>query len=142
MRVWSTWLFTTALLICSSASAEKAPPLPAPALPENYKQVVQDSIAPTLREPESVKFEFRDSPYQMTCKKGVFDKKSAIDIWMIDVWVNAKNGYGGYTGFQAMSVAVFQQDGSLLQQPFTKAGGGAITRFGLCKRARVVENVG
>ena len=110
--------------------------IPAPALPPAYQEMASSYILSTLREPETAKIEFRSEPYQMVCDKGVFRNKERMTIWMVDLWVNGRNGFGGFTGFEGMSVAFYEQDGNLMQQAYTKLGGGAITRFGLCKRDR------
>lgn len=125
-----------ALVVTSPVHAKEKVVLPAPELPSDHQEMVTKQILSILREPESAKFEFRSPPYQMVCDKGVFRNKERVTIWMVDLWVNARNGYGGFTGFEGMSVAFFEQNGGLMQQAYTKLGGGALTRFGLCKRPR------
>lgn len=104
-------------------------------LPENYKEIAEQQIAPTLRDPSTARFEFRSQPYRMTCKRGTLNPRSPTDIWMIDVWVNGTNGFGGYTGFQPWSVAIFLRGEDLMAQPYSAPGGGALTRYKLCKPA-------
>ena len=128
-------LIVSLIAIATPALAKDKIILPAPQLPSDYQQMASTLVLTTLREPETAKVEFRSAPYQMVCGKGVLQNKERIAIWMVDLWVNARNGYGGFTGFQGVSVIFFEQDGNLMQQSYTKLGGGAITRFGLCKKS-------
>lgn len=127
-------LIISLIAIATPALAKEKIILPVPQLPSDYQQMASSLVLTNLREPETAKIEYRSAPYQMICGKGVFQNKERLTIWMVDLWVNARNGYGGFTGFQGMSVAFFEQDGNLMQQSYTKLGGGAITRFGLCKK--------
>jgi len=71
----------------------------------------------------------------MVCRKGVFHNPAPVEIWMIDVWVNAKNAFGGYAGFEGWSVGLVPEpDGTTAWQAYTKLGGGALTEFNLCRR--------
>lgn len=66
----------------------------------------------------------------MFCTKGVFHNVSPDEIWMIDVMVNAKNGYGGYVGFDGWSVAMIPQEAGLVTwQAYIRPGGEAVTEY-------------
>lgn len=72
--------------------------------PDNYKQLVQDTVRANLKDPDSAKFNFGDvKPY-----KAFTDLKdgSAIFHWRTSVEVNAKNAYGGYAGFKTWYVDI------------------------------------
>lgn len=78
---------------------------PPPALPDNWQDIATTLIKQSVRNAETVRIEFREQPYAMTCKKGVFKNSSPIQIVLVNVAVNGENGYGGFTGFQPWSVA-------------------------------------
>ncbi len=64
----------------------------------NYQDTEKDIILRSLRDPESARFNFvalRGSAIQSH-----FLGMEPILVWVSEVQVNAKNGYGGYTGFQ------------------------------------------
>lgn len=104
---------------------------PPPALPDDWQTISTTLIKQSVRNAETVRIEFREQPYVMTCKKGVFKNPKPIQILMVNVAVNGENGFGGFTGFQFWSVAFTPTE----VISYTKADGGAITRFGLCKRS-------
>jgi hypothetical protein len=118
-----------------ASAKKKPPPSPAPALPEDYKVMVEQVIKATVRDPSSATIEYRSEPYKMHCHKEVYRTPARTEVWMVDVWVNGTNAYGGFTGFQPMSATVRDRDGEIYYQAYTKGGGGSLTQFGLCKRS-------
>ncbi len=69
-----------------------------PQPPTNYQDTEKDIILRSLRDPESARFNFialRGSAIQSH-----FLSTEPILVWVSEVQVNAKNGFGGYTGFQ------------------------------------------
>lgn len=93
-------LIALAVVIATPAAGKEKIVIPAPALPPTYQEMARSYILSTLREPETAKIEFRSEPYKMVCDKGVFRNKERMAIWMVDLWVNGRNGYGGFTGLK------------------------------------------
>lgn len=60
-------------------------------LPKDYQQLVIDAIKRNLKDPDSAKFVFDNEPIPAVAFDG---------SWEGEVNVNAKNSYGGYTGYQ------------------------------------------
>ena len=86
------------LLICAgcvsfpqrSPTPEELGPRPA-----DYEAKIKALVLGSLRDPESARFQFEElHPGWTTTKSG------PTGCWMIKVWVNAKNGFGGYAGKQ------------------------------------------
>lgn len=77
-----------------------------PNLPKNWKQLVQNTIARYLKDPDSAKYSFYDNPeYYSFSNSGHFAKSAEFSAQTSPllghaglVFVNAKNSYGGYTG--------------------------------------------
>ncbi|MDU3157624.1 MAG: hypothetical protein E7B34_18535 [Hafnia alvei] len=70
-------------------------------LPENYQQRIKDIVLIALKDPDSAKFHFFDP-------KKSYSASSKHFAYVVPVGVNAKNSYGGYTGFQ-MSYYVYYE---------------------------------
>lgn len=72
------------------------------------KQVVKAWVLQNLKDPDSAKFDWRGEGWNKT-KKG----------WVICGRVNAKNSYGGYTGYQQFRMRVVNgvSDGSWMAPP-------------------------
>jgi hypothetical protein len=69
---------------------------------EGYKETVVSSITFVLKDAESARYEFRE-PYRAWFHvQGIFAGKyrGTIYGYTVPVFVNAKNSYGGYTGFK------------------------------------------
>lgn len=77
-----------------------------PKLPKNWKQLVQNTIARYLKDPDSAKYSFYDNPkFYSFSNSGSFAKSAEFVLPTSPllghaglVFVNAKNSYGGYTG--------------------------------------------
>jgi hypothetical protein len=70
-----------------------------PRPPSNYQETEKQMILDTLKDPDSAKFKFVEKIENTTIQKG-FGSPTPILVWISEVWVNAKNSYGGYTGEQ------------------------------------------
>lgn len=91
----------------SPAAVAKVDPGPRPA---QYREVVQRWLDGRLKDPHSVQDLRIGEPTQ-----GVFFKnlwEGNVGIWRVCFGLNAKNGFGGYTGFRTYS-ATFR-DGRVL----------------------------
>ncbi|PHM22240.1 hypothetical protein [Xenorhabdus ehlersii] len=62
-------------------------------LPANYQEVLKDIIAYTLKDPSSAKYKFHDARLAYT-------PASRNVAYVVPVEINAKNSYGGYTGYK------------------------------------------
>lgn len=96
----------------------------------DYKPMVKGAIERMLRDPDSARFEW-SPPYQITCDKGLYRTKKRWQGWAMDVNVNAKNAFGGYTGFQPYLI-MFESDGVRLEGTVHTSRGPF--RWGLCRR--------
>lgn len=71
--------------------------------PSNYQQIIKQHLAQTLRDPESARIGRFVPPrkYLYIYRLDWEDKQVRYDVsYFACVYVNAKNGYGGYTGWQ------------------------------------------
>lgn len=114
-----------------SVAKDRTPLPPPPEMPSKWRETATMLIKQSVRDAETVRIEFREEPYVMTCKKGIFKNPEPIQIQMVNVHVNGQNAFGGYTGFMPWSVAFTPAE----TISYTKADGGALTRFGLCKKS-------
>jgi hypothetical protein len=53
-----------------------------------------------LKDAESARYQFPDTVEPVTLKAGALSGKQSIHGWRADVMVNARNSFGGYTGWQ------------------------------------------
>ncbi len=72
--------------------------------PSEVQKKVRDHFELTLKDPASADYKFGDL-YKGWCKGPFYSKqKIAWSGWALNVMVNAKNSYGGYTGYEAYTV--------------------------------------
>jgi len=104
-------MVTTAMFVCFLAScgiaynAKRSQMLKTateadygPPPPTNHQDIEMQMIRASLKDPDSAKFEF-GSVTRDVIQSG-FASPTPILVWRTYVRVNAKNSYGGYTGFQ------------------------------------------
>lgn len=70
-------------------------------LPSNYKEQIQQMMESRLKDPDSAKFKFFEP------RKG-FTESTRHFGYVVPVGINAKNSYGGYTGYQAHYFVYYQ----------------------------------
>lgn len=63
--------------------------------PENYKELVADYIRAMLKDPESARFTAWEAPYRCSFEIDLATPGLGYCNYVV---VNAKNGFGGYTG--------------------------------------------
>lgn len=70
-------------------------------LPGDYKEQIKSYLSTRLKDPYSAKYDFIE-PYKGYSQDGQWSSTGgAINFgWIIPVYVNAKNSFGGYTGSQ------------------------------------------
>lgn len=76
------------------ASADYGP------FPDNYQELIKDHVGPQLKDPESARYRFTEPVKGYIRKAPIQGGKPANYGYVATVWVNAKNGFGGYTGEQ------------------------------------------
>lgn len=111
---------------------ELSPDAPFPMKPRDPQAAVQTYFANTLRDPESARYTFGEL-YRAQCNEGLaWGGKVTWWGWAMEVGVNAKNGYGGYTGTQPYTV-VFNG-----MNVFDAHAGGNFGLYGagLCRRVQ------
>ncbi len=84
-------------------------------VPVAYESKVKDALELSLKDPRSAEFKFL-APYKSFLhRQGILVDKSqrgTVYGWSVPVLVNAKNSYGGFTGFERYTF-VFR-DGQLI----------------------------
>lgn len=75
-----------------------------------YQPFVRQQIGTMLRDPQSAIYEFSD-PFKVTCRGRLFRMRERWKGWATQVWVNARNGYGGYAG-RELHYVLFVSDGT------------------------------
>lgn len=126
-----------AIGLSACASVETGPARPAGSLPAEYRASAEQVLASGLRDPRSAIFDHREAPYILTCDRGVFGNQAIADFWAVEVWVNARNGYGGYTGPQPYTVVFIPDEvtGEMTLRAQVGQGGGRMVSYsGICRR--------
>lgn len=67
--------------------------------PQNYEKTIKDLMSVQLKDPYSAQYKF-EAPYKGYANKGLIYGGGRDYGWVVRVWVNAKNSFGGYTGYQ------------------------------------------
>jgi len=96
---------------------------------KSYRPFVQQQIGTMLRDPQSAIYEFGE-PFKVTCRGRLFRMRDRWQGWSTEVWVNARNGYGGYAGrelYYVLFVNNGAQDGIEVHRPMT-------FELGTCRR--------
>jgi hypothetical protein len=92
-------------LAASSKPSDWGPPPPA-----DYKEQIASFFKNHLKDPESARYDFMP-PMRDVIQKG-FASPNVMRAWLTPVKVNAKNSFGGYTGFETYSFA--WKDGKMI----------------------------
>src|SRR5713101_4670986 len=72
--------------------------------PEGYEEPIKAAFNVVLKDPDSAKYQF-GSPYRAYRNNGLaYGGQVTWTGYAMEVWVNAKNSFGGYTGFQPYTV--------------------------------------
>ena len=74
-----------------------------PSPPENHKAVEEKIILSLLKDPGSAQFQWGEVRRDIIPK--AFASPTPKLIWISSVYVNAKNSFGGYTGFKPYEFA-------------------------------------
>ncbi|MCT2529581.1 hypothetical protein N2382_01810 [SAR92 clade bacterium H921] len=83
--------------------------------PSDYKDKIVAYYQMVLKDPESAKYRY-GIPYKAYANEGsAYGGKVSWSGWAVDVEVNAKNSFGGYTGFE--SERVLFQNGEVYKLP-------------------------
>ena len=86
--------------ILKTASAESFGPPP----PANYRSMGEAFFKRVLKDPESAKFDWIGEPRHEAIQPG-FGSPHAVPVWVTPVRINARNSFGGYTGFDLFGLA-------------------------------------
>lgn len=130
-------LMLIATAVSGCATIDAGPARPADPLVNDYRAEAERVIAMALRDPASATYDHRDSPYVLACDSGVFGNSTRAEFWAAEVWVNARNGFGGYTGSQPYTVVFIRDERtgqSRLQAQVGQGGGRMVAYSGICKR--------
>lgn len=96
-------LLSLALLGCASKAltTEEAMAADYGNHPSNYEEIVTDWFYETLKDPDSAKYRFESEPTKAYTRKAPVAGGGISEFgYYIKVLVNAKNSYGGYTGWE------------------------------------------
>lgn len=131
----ATTLTAVSIALTACATTDPTPPVAAQPLIANYRLEAERVISRGLRDPGSAQYDHRDPPYRLECDRGVFTPVKQ-EFWAAEVWVNARNGYGGYTGPQPYTVVFIPETGGgTRMQANVGLGGGRMTAMsGICRR--------
>ncbi|TSA40446.1 MAG: hypothetical protein D4R63_06130 [Methylococcaceae bacterium] len=66
--------------------------------PTNYKEIVQEYMQLSLRDPDSARYRFAAEPKKVNSFTDNSAKENDVFCYEVAVFINAKNGYGGYSG--------------------------------------------
>lgn len=67
--------------------------------PEDFESRTKTYMDGKLKDPSSAKYRFENPPYKAYVRKApIQGGKPFAYGYMVDFWVNARNGFGGYTG--------------------------------------------
>lgn len=69
-------------------------------LPGNYKEQIQTMMEARLKDPDSAKYKFFDP-------RKSFTESTRHFAYVVPVGINAKNSYGGYTGYEMYYFAYY-----------------------------------
>mgnify|MGYP006144292413 FL=1 len=84
--------------------------------PTGYKDKITAYYAYVLKDPESAKYRF-GKPYKAYTNAGLaVGGVVSWSGWAVDVQINARNSYGGYTGFE--SERVLFENGEVYKLPY------------------------
>jgi len=86
--------------VLRSGSTESFGPPP----PADYRATGEAFIKRLLKDPESARFEWLGEPRHEAIQPA-FASPHAMPVWVTPLHVNAKNSFGGYTGFDLFSLA-------------------------------------
>ena len=68
------------------------------ALPANWQALIKKHMRQILKDPDSAQYKFLGEP--------VKQKVDGVELWILGVDINAKNDFGGYTGYQVWTVSI------------------------------------
>ncbi|WP_017375460.1 hypothetical protein [Enterobacter oligotrophicus] len=101
-KIWAVILLSFFLIGCvqpmTRAEVEAATYEP---LPQNYKDEIKQIMTYRLKDAESAKYNFFEPRKGYTASTRHFG-------YVVPVGINAKNSYGGYTGFQVYYFVYYQ----------------------------------
>lgn len=98
----------------------------------SFRADAQSTISGSLRDPASAIFDEWSAPAKLVCHGAMVRQTEPREVWAVQVTVNAKNGYGGYTGPQPYTVLFTEAEGAtppmIYSYQMTLAGMGAACR--------------
>lgn len=68
--------------------------------PTDYQFTVQSYFEQALKDPDSAKYQWTGEPFKGYARIGFGHTQTIEYGWVVPVKVNAKNSYGGYTGWK------------------------------------------
>ena len=75
--------------------------------PNNYQEIVKQYFYNSLIDPDSMMLEFKGEPFKAHCLATyVVREESERYGYGVQVRINSKNKFGGYTGWQLMDVYI------------------------------------
>jgi hypothetical protein len=67
--------------------------------PQNYEKTIKDLMSMQLKDPYSAQYKFQ-APFKGYANRGLIYGGGRDYGWVVKVWINAKNSFGGYTGYE------------------------------------------
>lgn len=103
-------LFLFILTACASSFDTLDPNAEFGPQPDNYEEKIKEHFQGILRDPQSAVYQFGEPQKGYANNGWALGGEVAWHGWLVDVEINAKNGFGGYTGFKPY-VVYFKNDG-------------------------------
>jgi hypothetical protein len=96
--IYLIFVFVVILNGCASALKHPSSTANFGSQPQNYEQAIKSYFEVILKDPDSAKYRF-SAPVKAYGNEGLIYGGDVSWLgWLVDVDVNAKNSYGGYTG--------------------------------------------
>ncbi|HYR23235.1 MAG TPA: hypothetical protein VEP30_09985 [Chthoniobacterales bacterium] len=114
MKTFITILVGALSIAIARAEKQQPGPVSFGQLPKNYQTAIRGyySMPGRLLDPYSAVYRF-ESPRKGWVKDGWAVGGKTHYGWIVPVWINAKNAFGGYTGTQLYYVMFFGENGNM-----------------------------
>jgi len=96
-------MFLTTGCLTTAPTADQIDSAPRGSKPVNYAGAVQNTLLDLLKDPESARFRGMSEPFKSYTTK-ILPDGTPVYGWAVTIQVNAKNSYGGYSGFRPYEV--------------------------------------
>ena len=94
--------------------------------PNEYESIIKSFMAPVLRDAQSAIYKFKEPykgyAYKWVDQNGNDSLSGTVEYgWVVETSINAKNAFGGYTGFEQINFVI--RDNRVVIPVTSKYGG-------------------